>query len=106
MYKFQEIIYLLTFYSSFWPVCFCSLLSDVIVNVSDIDTRRDLLENSTVAINGTVTGNNYFTYQFVSHQLSYQYRLIEDVTYGTVTKQLIIRTREFMAISLCISQTG
>jgi hypothetical protein len=81
-------------------------LSDVIINVLDIDTRIDLLENSTVAINGTVTGNNYYTYQFVSHKLSYQYHFTDYINYGNVTKQLVIRTREFMAISLCISQAG
>jgi hypothetical protein len=81
-------------------------LSDVIINVLDIDTGIDLLENSTVAINGTVTGNNYYTYQFVSHLLSYQYQLSFDKNYFTDMKQLVIRTREFISISLSISKAG
>jgi hypothetical protein len=64
------------------------------------------MENSTVAINGTVTAKNLYTYLFVSHLLSYQYQLAHNATYVTVTKQLVIRTREFIALSLCISQTG
>ncbi len=98
------------FYSLFWPVTILfivnTLFSDVIINVFDIDTRASIMENSTVAINGTVTAKNFFTYRFVSCLLSYQYQLAHNATYVIVTKQLVIRTRAFIALSVCISQTG